>query len=126
MVTGAGRTHILTVQSAPVKGVSISISGDLPHETDFTLTPDENDVVTLEAPESVQVGGVDYSFICWFVDSQPQALYEKQVAVPMGTGHTVVAQYDWAWRLEGDVNYDCVVNVLDMIYVRNKLQDHCE
>ena len=37
--------------------------------------------------------------------------------------HTVMAVYDW--RLPGDVNDDCVVNVLDLLLTRNRLGTRC-
>ena len=41
----------------------------------------------------------------------------------MDSHHTAVAQY--GWRLDGDVTEDCTVNILDMIYVRNRLNETC-
>ena len=41
----------------------------------------------------------------------------------MDSDHTAVVGYDW--RLPGDVTGDCIVNVLDMIFVRNRARTSC-
>ncbi len=86
-----------------------------------------HEVVALTAPESVSVGGKTYYFELWFVDNVSVLPSEgrpfNEVEVTMDDGRTAVAQYDW--RLPGDYNDDCTVNVLDLIYVRNRLQTTC-
>jgi len=47
----------------------------------------------------------------------------NEVEVTMDDRRTAVAQYDW--RLPGDYNDDCTVNVLDLLFVRNRLQTKC-
>ncbi|NQT18353.1 MAG: hypothetical protein HQ592_01520, partial [Planctomycetes bacterium] len=47
----------------------------------------------------------------------------NEMGVTMDDGRTAVAQYDW--RLPGDYNDDCTVNILDLIYVRNRLGTTC-
>ena len=41
----------------------------------------------------------------------------------MDSDHIAEAIYDW--RLDGDNNNDCQVNVLDLLHVRNRLRTTC-
>ncbi|HUW32873.1 MAG TPA: hypothetical protein VM223_14800, partial [Planctomycetota bacterium] len=76
---------------------------------------------------SFGIGGKTYYFEFWVVDNVPVILSEgspfNELEVTMGDRHTVLAQY--GWRLPGDYNDDCAVNILDVIYVRNRLQSKC-
>jgi len=115
----------LTVLSAPI--VDVAIAGTRAGSTPYTADYDLHEVVTLTAPESVSVGGKTYYFELWFVDNVAVAPSDarplNEVELTMNDGHTVLAQYDW--RLPGDYNDDCTVNILDLLYVRNRLQTTC-
>ena len=93
----------------------------------YTKACDLHEVVALTAPESVSVGGKTYYFELWFLDNVSVLPSEgrafNEVEVTMDDRRTAVAQYDW--RLPGDYNDDCIVNILDLLYVRNRLQTKC-
>ena len=82
---------------------------------------------TRQTRKSVSVGGKTYYFELWLVDnvsvppSDEHPLNEVKVA--MDDGYTAVAQY--GWRLRGDYNDDCIVNILDLLFVRNRLGAKC-
>jgi len=115
----------LTVLSAPI--VDVAITGTRAGSTPYTADCDLHEVVALTAPESVSVGGKTYYFEMWFVDNVSVLPSDErpfnEVEVTMGDGHTVLAQYDW--RLPGDYDGNCKINVLDLIYVRNRLGTTC-
>lgn len=67
--------------------------------------------------------GRNYTFARWFVGTTPMAKGQVTLQVKMDAPRVVVAQYDW--RLPGDMNEDCQVNVLDLIQTRNKLGTKC-
>ena len=62
-------------------------------------------------------GGKIYTLAFWLVDNQPQTPRQGDVQLTMNSDRTVVAVYN----LLGDVNGDCSVNILDMLFVRNRL-----
>ena len=111
----------LTVDSAPIIGVSVT--GDQPGETEYTALCEPDQAVNLTAPAAISLGGTNYTFDRWYVDNVPGTRGEATVEVMMDSHHTAVAQYDW--RLDGDLTGDCTVNILDMIYVRNRLNETC-
>jgi len=115
----------LTVLSAPI--VDVAITGTRAGTTPYTADCDLHEAVTLTAPESVSAGGKTYYFEFWMVDNEAVLPIEgrpfNEVEVTMDDEHTVLAQY--GWRLPGDFNDDCTVNVLDLLYVRNRLQTTC-
>jgi len=111
----AAEQYTLTVESTPITGVDIT--GDEPGTTDYAATCDDQDVVNLTAPGSVTVADADYTFVRWAVDDTEQPRSQTGVQIIMDADHTAEARYN----LLGDVNFDCVVNVLDMIIVRNHL-----
>ena len=114
-------TYTLTVLSAPVLG--IHIAGDRPGTTLYAVTCDDQEVVNLAAPEGVSLEGRSCHFAFWAVDNVRQPSRQTDVQLIMDTNHTAMAVYDW--RLPGDVTGDCLVNVLDMIFVRNHARTAC-
>lgn len=68
-------------------------------------------------------GGETCTFCCWVVDGQLQTKGQTALELTVLSDVTVIAQYDW--RLDGDTTGDCSVNILDLIYVRNRLGDKC-
>jgi len=109
------QTYTLTVQSSPAPG--ITISGDMPGTTNYTATCDDQQVVNLAAPATATVSGAEYGFLRWSLDGVDQEYGERNLQVLMDANHTAVSQ----WRLAGDVDGDCRVNVLDLITARNRL-----
>ena len=114
--------HVLTVLSVPADGVAIT--GDKPGTTSYTATCDDQQVVTLTAPATVGGGSEKaHNFLYWTVDNAPRTYGETELQVTMESDHIAVAIYDW--RLAGDNNGDCSVDILDMIFVRNRLTESC-
>jgi hypothetical protein len=64
-------------------------------------------------------------FDVWIVNGGPRPPGQATLRVTMDGHRTVVARYRYGQRLDGDVNWDCKVNVLDLIYVRNRLGGEC-
>ncbi|HUW34000.1 MAG TPA: SBBP repeat-containing protein, partial [Planctomycetota bacterium] len=86
--------HALSVQSSPITG--IAITGDKPGTTNYTATCDDGQVVSLTAPATATVGGVDYNFMRWTVDGVNQQDGQASVQVTMNADHIVAAMYDAA------------------------------
>jgi len=107
----------VTVKSAPISG--LSITGSKPGTTDYTAFCDDQEVVNLTAPGSATAGNVEYDFVRWIVDGAEGPLNQADVQITMDADHTAEARY----VLVGDVNGDCIVNILDMIGVRNHLYE---
>ena len=57
------------------------------------------------------------------MDRQPGAYGQNELQLTMDAAHTAMAVYEW--RLEGDNNGDDQVDLLDLIYVRDKLYTRC-
>lgn len=114
-------THTLSVTAAPVRNVAIS--GTETATTPCAITATEGGKITVTAPASVSLGGKTYTFSGWFIDDQPQPKGQVSIEVTMDADHAAVAQYDW--RLAGDNNEDCVVNLLDLLFVRNRINNRC-
>ncbi|NQT19032.1 MAG: PD40 domain-containing protein [Planctomycetes bacterium] len=122
------RNAALTVKSMPFGGVSIT--GDKPGATDYEAMCFDGDTVNLTAPESVTANGRTWYFQYWLVDGDPtiptpflSGRPDPNVQLLMDADRTLMAVYDW--RPQGDVTGDCFVNVLDLLYVRNRLQTTC-
>jgi len=109
------RTWTLSVESAPCVGVEIG--GTAPGTTDYTVTRANQDIVVLAAPQKPCVNGHYTNFLYWVVDGGPQAEGQVSVQITMNADRTAEARYD----LLGDVNGDCRVNILDLIFIRNRL-----
>ena len=109
------RTWTLRVQSRPCSGAEIE--GTAPGTTDYTVTRTDQDIVVLAAPQKPCVNRHYANFLYWVVDGQPQPEGQVSVQITMNADRTAEARYD----LFGDVNGDCKVNVLDLIFVRNHL-----
>ena len=109
------RTWTLRVQSRPCVGAEIE--GTAPGTTDYAETRANQDVVVLTAPPKPCVNGHYTNFLYWVVDGEPQAEGQVSVQITMNADRTAEARYD----LLGDVNGDCRVNILDLIFIRNRL-----
>ena len=79
---------LLTVQSTPVTGASIT--GDKPGDTDYIAGCADEDVVTLTAPATTTVGAVRYDFVQWTGDGVPAG---QDVQLTMDDYKTVTAEY---------------------------------
>jgi hypothetical protein len=108
--------HMLAVQSEPP---GMQIGGDKPGTTNYTATCDHGQSVNLLAPEGAIQGQEIYVFKRWLLDGQPHGESQTQLGVLMNEDHTAEAIFDP--RFSGDANGDCRVNVLDLIFVRNRL-----
>ena len=119
-VTGTAPA-VITILSSPIAGVPIA--GDLPGVTNYTTESGDLETITLSALPTVARIGRTYYFAFWVVDDEPMPPGETDLQVGVEADHTVMAVYDW--RLSGDANDDCVVNVLDLIYTRNRIGTRC-
>jgi len=111
----AAEQHTLTVESTPITGVDIT--GDKPGTTNYTATCDDQEEVNLTAPAGATVADADYKFVRWAVNGADEPRNQTSVQISMDADYTAEARYN----LLGDVNSDCVANVIDMILVRNHL-----
>ena len=111
-------THALTVNSSPIGG--IVISGTQPGSTAYAAGVPDLMPVRLIAPYDTDCGGARYRFVRWIVDGieQPPAL--DSASFGMAADRAAVAVYE-KQPLPGDANRDCKVNILDLIFVRNRL-----
>ena len=127
--------HTLTVNSSPVAGVAIA--GSKPGMTNYTTTCEHDETVTLAAPRnqqpsldggfanqvqlsapaSVSVGGVSFRFAHWLVNGAPQALRQTDLSLTMDADRAAEAVY----LMANDADGNCLVNILDLIFVRNRL-----
>ena len=111
----------LTVLSAPV--LRVNVTGLKPGATNYVADCEDQQAVQLTAPSTVTVGSKAYPFVRWFVDGEPKLVGQRDILVTMDKDHAALAQYELP--LPGDINDDCIVNVLDLIYVRNRLNTRC-
>jgi len=139
--------RILTVRSSPFEGVSIS--GDKAGVTNYEASCDEGenvslaapavaeqhsglatdnvtnydlacykgDSVSLSAPAAVTQGSATYRFASWSIDGEPGSVRQAEIVIQMDTDHMAEAIY----LLVGDANGDCRVDILDLLFVRNRL-----
>jgi len=143
----ASPQRILTVRSSPFEGVSISgdkagvtnyeapcgegenVSLAAPavveqhsglttdNVTNYDLTCYEGDSVSLSAPAAVTQGSATYRFASWSIDGEPGSVRQAEIVIQMDTNHMAEAIY----LLVGDANGDCRVDILDLLFVRNRL-----
>jgi len=117
----AERMHTLTVLSSPLPGVQMG--GTHPGTATYTAQVGSGKMAELLAPPQVTAGIRKLQFAFWVIDNQPQPVLTPHVFVLVDRDCSAMAVYDW--RLKGDVNEDCKVDVLDLIDVRNRLGQKC-
>jgi len=115
------RMYTLTVKSAPFGGVTVS--GDRPGTTEYSASCREGQTVSLSAPASITYNDRKFFFLYWFVNGSPRPRYQNPVSEKILRDTEVVAVYDVT--IPSDANADCVVNILDLIKVRNDLGKRC-
>ena len=111
------RNHTLTVVSEPLAG--LDIMGDHPGNTPYCATGTDQQAVhlALDSPFNIMDSGNSYNFVYWLIDGVPQPRGCTSVDILMDADRTATAVYN----LFADANGDCAVNVLDLIFVRNRL-----
>ena len=116
---------VLSVDSSPMGG--LGITGSAAGVTDYQRLWRHGETVSLRAPIAVEFGGTTYAFQQWMIDEKPSAYRMTTVQVQMDGHHAAKAIYDFPnpSALPADVNGDCVVNILDLLEVRNKLNTRC-
>ena len=112
--------QVLAVNSMPD---GIPITGDAPGTTNYTTTLETDSVVTLTAPESIREG--ELNFAGWLVDGQAVTTLSVEITMDSHKTVQVIFAPEMPPKLVGDTNDDCVLNILDMIYVRNHLNEGC-
>ena len=83
---------MLTVKSAPAAGVSIA--GDFPGITDYSVEFDSERVVALAASETASFEGKQRDFVRWFIDEVEMPVGQSQIQIPVGFTHTAIAAYE--------------------------------
>jgi len=111
------RTHTLTVVSEPFGG--LDTMGDHPGNTPYCATGVDQEAVhlALDSPLNIMHGANSYNFLYWLIDGLPQPRGCTSVDILMDADRTATAVYN----LFADANGDCHVNVLDLIFIRNRL-----
>ena len=112
------RMQTLAVKSAPVSG--LAISGNLPGTTDYTFTCVDQTEVILTAPLTQTTAGRLARFGRWTLDGVDQPTRVPSLQLTLDAGRTAIAQYTKP-VVAGDVNEDCRVNILDLIFIRGRL-----
>jgi len=106
----------LTVESTPISNVDIT--GDRPGITPFAAPCSSDQSVTLIAPVKQALDdNLTFRFVRWEVNGVSQHAGANSLHVDMGTDAIARATY----RLAGDANGDCIVNILDLLVVRGNL-----
>ncbi|HUU68100.1 MAG TPA: SBBP repeat-containing protein [Planctomycetota bacterium] len=105
----------LSVDSLPIPYVPIA--GTMSGVTPCTFVCDDGQDITLQVPERLTIGSLEYGFARWTLDGVDQPRREATLHVTMNEAHSAIA----VLVLFGDVNDDCRVDVLDMILIRNRL-----
>jgi len=88
------RKHTLAVNSEPVTGITIAGKA-----TNHSLVVNDQQYVNLSAPAIASAGGIDYGFIRWVIDGQPQPPGQAVVSIKMDDDRTAVAVYFRSARL---------------------------
>jgi len=108
----------LAVRSMGPSGVEIA--GTHGGCTNYQVATADREQVSLAAPVSHLAGTGAYRLVQWVLDDVDQPPQVGVLSFPMVMDRTAVAVYE-VEPLPGDVNRDCRVNLLDLIYVRNLL-----
>ncbi|HUW32496.1 MAG TPA: discoidin domain-containing protein [Planctomycetota bacterium] len=85
------QTWSLSVQSLPVTG--IDITGTKPGRTNYAAICDDRQEISLTAPGTITIQGVDYAFAAWMVDGSARSPWQPVCQVQMNTNHTLQAVY---------------------------------
>ena len=111
----AAQQPTLSITSTPITGVPVT--GTVEGATNFTVDCSPGAEVTLACPPRLSVSDVAYEFLWWSIDGTRGQFRDTSATVTVDAFHAIVS----VWRLVGDVNLDCVVNVIDLIAVRNSM-----
>jgi len=114
---------ITIISENPSIGAAISVSpadknGLSDGSTPFTRTYDHGASVTLNAPALVQHDGSRFSFCWWTINEGKQPRLQHNLETSIIDDYTFAARY---YMLRGDANGDCKVDILDLIFIRNRL-----
>jgi len=116
---------VLKVQSSPMSGLGVTGTGG--GVTGYEKLFRDKTEVSLRAPQTVQLSGVAYSFQRWVLDGQELSRGVTAIQVIMDGAHEGTAVYDFPDppAIPTDVNGDCIVNILDLLEVRNSIGERC-
>jgi len=84
---------VLTVTSTGT--TAVPITGDKPSTTDYTVTCQTGEVVTLEAPASVPSGDWEYTFVRWCFNENAELLEPRKIRITMNGSTTVNVEYEY-------------------------------
>jgi|GEM_PF-6571733 len=100
--------------SVPLEG--ITIAGDSGETLPYTFTITDYDSVNLVAPEFATVNGVEFRFKAWTCNWWHED--DRSIDSCAADLSTYLVS---EWLLAGDTNNDGVINIIDLIAVREKL-----
>jgi len=98
-------------------GPGVSITGGIPGTTNYSAMCGDHRLIVLTAPAAVTAGGVDYRFQRWELDGDEMPCRQRTLELVADGPKTAMS----VWHPAADVNGDCRVNVLDLIFIRNRL-----
>ena len=101
------------MRSSPIAG--IPITGTAPGETNYAADVADQGDVNLAAHAAASISSKAFKFVRWSLDSVPQPRGQMSLQIVMADDRLAEATY----RLAGDANGDCRVNVLDVILNRD-------
>ena len=87
-----GQQHRLTVQSAPIMGVTIT--GDNRGVTDYSVLCESRQQITLTASDSADVDGKQYSFVRWIVNEEKRDAGLTRIQITMDSDYRATAMYE--------------------------------
>ncbi|HUU68099.1 MAG TPA: dockerin type I domain-containing protein [Planctomycetota bacterium] len=110
-----GEQRTLTIDSTPIS--HIAIGGDTPGVTPYTAACADGEEIALSAPERVTLAGTEYRFLRWIVDGADQPAGQREITLTMSADRAATS----VWALSGDIDGNCVVDLADLIAVRDRL-----
>ena len=107
----------LTVRSTPI--AEVPVAGSPAGITDYAVILDGSTSVDLTAPVRLSANGTYYHFVRWTLDGADLPDGQTTLPLTMDNSCTATAVYE-TWPIRGDANRDCRVDVIDLLFIRNR------